>query len=59
MYSDTRKKPKNAVIIADHSISLSSYILEELNKLNVISSSICGMIGDLFLMLYLQGAQEF
>ena len=33
VYSDMRRKPKNAVVIAAHSINLSSKSLEELNRL--------------------------
>ena len=48
VYSDMRKNPKKAVVIAAHNISLSSNSLEELNRLCCIIFSRWGVIGRRF-----------
>ena len=48
VYSDTRRKPKYAIVMAAHSISLSSYRREELNKLLCIIWSKFGVMGRRF-----------
>ena len=47
VYSDTRRKPKKAVVMAAQSMSLSSYGLEELNRFSCMVWSKVGVIGCL------------
>ena len=48
VYSNMRRKPKKAVVIAAHNISLSSNSLEELNRFCCIIFSRWGVIGRRF-----------
>ena len=48
MYSDTLSNPKNAHTIAAQIIILSSYLVEELNKLNLIVRNKSGVTGKRF-----------
>ena len=47
VYSDTLRNPKNAVVMAAHSMSLSSYILDELKRFSWIRWSMSGVMGCL------------
>ena len=48
VYSDMRRNPKKAVVIAAHNISLSSNSLEELNRFCCIILNRWGVIGRRF-----------
>ena len=48
VYSDTLRKPKNAVVMAAQNISLSSYMMDELNKFSRMLWRIVGVMGLLF-----------
>ena len=48
MYSEIRKKPKNAVVIAAHSIILSWYNFDELNKFRLMMMRSGGVMGSLW-----------
>ena len=48
VYSDILKKPKNAVMMAVHSITLSSYKRRELNRFRFIIRRREGVMGSLF-----------
>ena len=45
VYSETRRKPKKAVVMAAQSISLSSYTLDDANKLFRIVNRVVGVMG--------------
>ena len=48
VYSETRRKPKNAVVIAAHNMILSSNKRDELNKFLLIILKSAGVMGKRF-----------